>query len=83
MMCSLLGAYIAYLYAAGRPDHDMRARHPVTWDHVVGERDIHSSSNAIFLPGGERPAAPPDPYFPLSSGGSSRNVTDFPCSVHR
>ena len=55
MMCPALGAYMAYLYAAGRLDRDMRARHPATWDQIVGERDIHSSSNAfrLFMKGKE------------------------------
>ena len=49
MLCPALGAYIAYLYAASKLDRDMRARHPATWDQIVGERGIHSSSNAFRL----------------------------------
>jgi len=55
MMCPALAAYIAYLYAASKLDRDMRSRHPATWDQIVGERDVHSSSNAfrLFLKGKE------------------------------
>ena len=53
MMCPALGAYIAYLYAASKLDHDMRTGHPATWDQIVGKKDSHSSSNAfrLFLKG--------------------------------
>lgn len=55
MMCPALGAFIAYLYAASRLDRDVRARHPATWDQIVGERHVHSSSSAfqLFLKGNE------------------------------
>lgn len=55
MMCPALGAVIGYLYAAGRVDRDMRARHPATFEEIIGAKDIHSSSNALrlFLSGKE------------------------------
>lgn len=55
MMCPALGAFIGYLYAAGRLDRDMRARHPATLEQIIGAKDIHSSSNAfrLFLRGNE------------------------------
>ena len=49
MMCPALGAFIAYLYAASKLDRDMRIDHLATWDQIVGENGIHSSSNAFRL----------------------------------
>ena len=49
MMCPALAAFVAYLYAASKLDRDMRTNHLATWGQIVGENDIHSSSNAFRL----------------------------------
>jgi len=49
MICPAIGAYIGYLCAADKLDRDVHTHYRGEWDQIVGERDSHSSSNAIRL----------------------------------
>lgn len=44
-----MSAYLGYLYAADKLDRLVRTRYQVEWKEIIGDRDAHSSSNAIRL----------------------------------